>query len=95
MRVIVTAAAATLTLAACTKADWTTPPSAAEFAVADQAKCASYGYPMGHPEHEACLKAEIAMRTGVMANPGVGPADIAVPPPPAVPTPAAPPVPAD
>jgi hypothetical protein len=92
MRVIVTAAAATLTLAACTKADWATPPSAA---AADQAKCASHGYPVGHPEHEACLKAETAMRTGVMANPGVGPADIVAPPPPAEPTPAAPPVPAD
>jgi hypothetical protein len=95
MRVIVTAAAATLTLAACTKADWATPPSAAELVAADQAKCATYGYPVGQPEHEACFKAEIAMRTGVMANPSAGHTDIVAPPPPAEPIPAAPPVPTD
>ena len=102
MRVIVTAAAATLTLAACTKADWATPPSAEALAAADQAECASYGYPVGHPEHGACLmeldrqraEVEIATRTGVMANPGAGPADAAPlgAPPPPPPLPAAPPI---
>lgn len=93
MRAILTAAAATLTLAACTKADWGIPPSAEQLAAADQAKCASYGYPVGNPEHAACrmmlarqrAEAAIAMRTGVMANPGAGPADAAplgAPPPP-------------
>jgi hypothetical protein len=103
MRAILTAAAATLTLAACTNADWGIPPSAEELASAHQAWCVSHGYPVGHPEHAACRSmldrqpadAEMAMRTEVMANPGAGPAAAAplaaaLPPPP--PPPAAPPI---
>jgi hypothetical protein len=102
MRAIMTAAAATLALAACTKVGGGIPPSGEELAAADQAKCASYGYLVDQPEHEACrmmldrqrAEADIEMRTGVMANPGAGPADavpLAAPPLPP-PLPGAPPV---
>jgi hypothetical protein len=99
---IVTAAAATLALAACTKVGEGIPPSAEELAAADQAKCASYSYPVDRPEDWACrmildrqrAEAEIAMRTGVVANPGAGPANAAPLPAPPLPPPlpGAPPV---
>lgn len=79
MRGILAGTAMVLAIAGCTKADWGIPPSAEEIAAADEAKCATYGYPVDHPEHGLCrmllaqqrAETELARRTAVMANPGL------------------------
>ena len=101
MRGIFAATVVVLAVAGCTKTERGIPPSTEEIAAADQAKCATSGYPVGHPEHAGCrmmldrqrAEAAIAIRTGVIANPGAGRADAAPlgAPPPPPPLPAAPP----
>lgn len=79
MRVVLVAAVAGLALAGCNKADWGIPPSAEEIAAADTATCASYGFPVGHPDHGFCrmtldqhrMQAELAQNVARMSNPGL------------------------
>lgn len=72
MRAVLVAAIAGLALASCAQ----TPE---QIAAADAAKCAEYGFPIGHPDHGFCrmtldqqrMLAETARATAAAGNPGL------------------------